>query len=131
MLTQRGTGAGATDGTVLVPDGLPRVILSDQVLEHVEEPLGHGEGTGSFSSSQMDRASFHAWALDLPRRTGPGRRGLLSTAALETRETESLLGRVAHNALSEWFHPRIRPYLALGLHGPQFHRRTDRVRPKG
>lgn len=131
-----GSGADvdvAPDGTIPLPDGLGQVILSNQVLEHVEDPLDHARELARLLApdgvallSTHGHWMYHPTPTDYWRWTGPGLRKLMSTAGLETLETRGVLGRaaaglqLAHDGVIERFHPRLRPLLAIGLNAAQF-----------
>jgi SAM-dependent methyltransferase len=128
-----GTGAEVevtSEGKIPLGDGSADVLLSNQVLEHVEDPQAHVlelarllAPRGVLLLSTHGHWMYHPTPGDYWRWTGPGLRRLLEGAGFEIVETVGVLGRAAaglqlfHDGVAGAIPARLHPLLAFCLAG--------------
>jgi SAM-dependent methyltransferase len=128
-----GTGADVevtSEGRVPLRDGSADVLLSNQVLEHVEDPQAHVlelarllAPHGVLLLSTHGHWMYHPTPRDYWRWTGPGLRRVIEAAGLEIIEAVGILGRAAaglqllHDGVVGAIPARLHPLLAFCLAG--------------
>ena len=92
----------APDGSVPLPDGSADVVLSTQVLEHVDDPAAYLAECarllcpgGSLVLTTHGIMYFHPDPVDYWRWTGDGLRKLVADAGFDVVEVRGVLGLVA------------------------------------
>jgi SAM-dependent methyltransferase len=119
-----------SEGRVPLRDASADVLLSNQVLEHVEDPRAHVlelarllDPRGILLLSTHGHWMYHPSPADYWRWTGPGLRRTLEGAGFEVVDTVGVLGRAAaglqlfHDGVVGAIPARLRPLLALCLAG--------------